>query len=108
MNQIFSKFVPTTSYDLWYGKKPTLGYLKIWGCPAHVKQQQVDKLETRFFRTHFIGYSKEIMGYYFYLPKDHNMIVSRHAIFLEKEFIQDEDSRKKIKLEKKISKEHRV
>ena len=27
------------------------------------------------------------MGYYLYLSEDHNVIVSRHIIFLEKEFI---------------------
>ena len=68
----------------------------------------MDKLEARSFRIHFIGYPKEFMGYYFYLLKDHNIIVSCHDIFLEKEFIQDEGSGRKIKLEEKISEEHRV
>ena len=80
LNQIFYKFISTTPYDLWYGKKPTLKYLKIWGCPAHIKWQQTDKLEARSFRTCFIGYPKKIIGYYFYLSEDHNVIVSHHAI----------------------------
>ena len=58
----------------------------------------MDKLEARSFRARFIGYPKKIMGYYFYLPEDHNVIVSRHAIFLEKEFIQDRGSGRKIEL----------
>ena len=68
-------------------KKPTLGYLKIWRCAAHVKRQQADKLEARSFRTRFIGYPKKIIGYYFYLPEDHNVIVSRHAAILKKKII---------------------
>ena len=48
------------------------------------------------------------MEYYFYLPEDHNVIVSRHTIFLEKEFIQDGGSGRKIELEEKIFEEHRV
>ena len=36
------------------------------------------------------------------------MIVSRHAIFLKKEFIQDGSSGRKIKLEEKVSEEHQV
>ena len=48
------------------------------------------------------------MGYYFYLLEDHNVIVSYHAIFLEKEFVQDEDSGRKIELEEKVSEKHRV
>ena len=41
------------------------------------------KLEARSFRAHFIGYPKETMGYY-YILEDHNVIVSHHAVFLEK------------------------
>ena len=48
------------------------------------------------------------MGYYFYLLEDQNVIVSHHTVFLEKEFIQDGGSGRKIELEEKISKEHRV
>ena len=36
------------------------------------------------------------------------MIVSCHAIFLKKEFIQDGCSRRKIELEEKVSEEYRV
>ena len=68
----------------------------------------MDKLETKSFRAHFIGYPKESIGYYFYLSEDHNMIMSHHAIFLKKEFIQDGGSRRKIELEEKLSEEHRV
>ena len=36
------------------------------------------------------------------------MIVSRHAVFLKIEFVQDGGSRRKIELEEKVSKERRV
>ena len=108
LNRIFSKSVSIIPYELWHGKKPALGYLKIWGCPTYVKWQQTKKLEARSFRTHFIGYPKECMGYYFYLSKDHNVIVSRHTIFLKKEFIQDRGSGMKIELKEKVSEKHRV
>ena len=36
------------------------------------------------------------------------MIIGHYAIFLEKEFIQDGDSGRKIELEEKVSEEHRV
>ena len=57
---------------------------------------------------HFIRYLKESIGYYFYLPEDHNVIVSSHTIFLEKEFIQDGGSGRKIELEEIDSEEHQV
>ena len=81
LNSVSSKTVPTTLYEIWHGKKPSLNHLKIWGCPAHVKRQQADKLEFRSFRARFIGYPKESLGYYFYILKDHNVIVNQHAIF---------------------------
>ena len=106
LNQVLFKSIPTTPYELWHSKKSTLGYLKIWGCPTHVKRQQANKLEARSFRTRFIGYPKETMGYYFYILEDHNMIVSHHVVFLKKEFIQDGDSGRKIELLKSIESEN--
>ena len=47
LNKISSKFVPTTPYEIWHGKKSNLSYLKIWGCSAYVKRQKADKLENR-------------------------------------------------------------
>ena len=84
LNRVPSKTVPTTPYEIWHGKKPSLNHLRIWDCSAHVKRQQTDKLEFRSFRARFIGYPKESLGYYFYILEDHNVIVSRNAIFLEK------------------------
>ena len=39
LNRVSSKTVPTTPYEIWHGKKPSLSHLRIWGCPAHVKRQ---------------------------------------------------------------------
>jgi hypothetical protein len=36
LNRTPSKSVKTTPYELWHGKKPTLSFLKIWGCEAYV------------------------------------------------------------------------
>ena len=86
LNRVSSKSVSTTLYELW----------------------QAGKLEARSFRACFIGYPKKIMGYYLYFFEDHNVIVSYHAVFLKKEFIQDGGSGRKIELEEKFSEEHRV
>ena len=32
LNRAPSKSVETTPYELWFGKKPKLSYLKVWGC----------------------------------------------------------------------------
>ena len=84
LNRISSKSIPTMPYKMWHDKKSSLDYLKIWRCPAYVKRQRSDKLEARSMRANFIKYSKKLLGYYFYFSKDHNMFMSRHAIFLKK------------------------
>ena len=33
--------------ELWFGKKPKLSFLKVWGYDAYVKKPQPDKLENR-------------------------------------------------------------
>ena len=66
LNRIPSKSIPTTPYEIWFGKKLSQGYLKTWGYLAYVKRQMVDKLEDRSIIAHFIEYPKKFMGYYFY------------------------------------------
>jgi hypothetical protein len=38
LNRVTSKSVETTPYELWHGKKPTLSFLRIWGCEEYVKK----------------------------------------------------------------------
>ena len=82
LNKVPSKSVPTTPYEIWKGKKPSLKHIKIWGCPAYVKKLEPEKLESRSVKCRFVGYPKETLGYYFYT--DQRVFVSRHATFLEK------------------------
>jgi hypothetical protein len=32
LNRVPTKSVPKTPYELWFGKKPMLNYLRVWGC----------------------------------------------------------------------------
>ena len=47
LNRAPSKSVETTLYELWFGKKPKLSFLKVWGCNAYVKKLQPEKLEPK-------------------------------------------------------------
>ena len=71
LNRAPSKSVETTPYELWFGKKPKLSFLKVWGCDAYVKKLQPEKLEPKSEKCVFIGYPKETIGYTFYLIKFH-------------------------------------
>ena len=57
-----------------------------------------DKLEAKSDKCLFVGYPKETMGYQFYNTLEQRLLVSKHAIFLEKEFLLREDSGSKVEL----------
>ncbi|GKB70328.1 retrotransposon protein, putative, ty1-copia subclass [Tanacetum coccineum] len=72
---------------------------KVWGCEAHVKRHTPDKLKQRSVKCIFVGYPKETMGYYFYYPPENKIIVERYAHFLEKDFILQKESGRKVELD---------
>ena len=37
LNQVPSKTVSQTPYELWSRKCPSISYLRVWGCDAYVK-----------------------------------------------------------------------
>ena len=87
LNKVSSKLVNKILYEIWTGHKPALTHLRVWRCPAYVKRLKIDKQGARSDRCNFIGYPKEIKGYYFYYPDEQKLFVSLRATFLEKEFL---------------------
>ena len=99
LNRIPSKSVQKTPYEMWTGKRPSLSFLKIWGCDAYVKRQTSDKLDVKSDKCRFVGYPKETKGYYFYIPSENKVFVARNGVFLEREFVSKRSSGSKIQLE---------
>nr|GEV40262.1 retrotransposon protein, putative, Ty1-copia subclass [Tanacetum cinerariifolium] len=99
LNMVPTKNVGNTSYELWYEKVPNLSYLKVWGCEALMKRDTPDKLQQRSIKCIFIGYPKEIIGYYFYFSSKNKIVVVRFAEFFEGNLITQEISRRAIDLE---------
>ena len=93
--------VETTPYELWFGKKPKLSFLKVWVCDAYVKKLQPDKLKLKPEKCIFIGYPKETVGYTFY-HRSEGKIIAKNGSFLEKEFLSKEVSGRKVELDKVI------
>ncbi|GKE69731.1 retrotransposon protein, putative, ty1-copia subclass [Tanacetum coccineum] len=79
LNMVPTKKVNKTPYELWYGKVLNLSYLKVWGCEALMKRDTPDKLQQRSVKCLFIGYPKEIMGYYLYFPLENKIVVARYC-----------------------------
>ena len=99
LNHAPSKAVDSTPYEIWYKRKPNLKHLKVWGCPAFVKKVESDKLDSKSDKCYFVGYLKESFRYYFYNPNEQKVFVSRHATFLEREFILEMASSSQIELD---------
>jgi hypothetical protein len=57
-NRVPTKLVPKIPCELWFGKKPTLNYLSVWGCSAEAKlfNPQQKKLDYKTVSCHLIGY----------------------------------------------------
>nr|AAM74249.1 Putative retroelement [Oryza sativa Japonica Group] len=94
VNRVPSKSMDKTPYEIWTGKRPSLSFLKIWGCEVYVKRLQSDKLtpKSKSDKCFFVGYPKETKGYYFYNREEGKVFVARHGVFLEKKFISRKDS----------------
>ena len=77
LNRAPSKSDETTPYELWFGKKPKLSFLKVWGCDAYVKKFQPDKLEPKLEKCVFIEYPKVTIGYTFYHRSEGKLFVAK-------------------------------
>ena len=47
LNRAPSKSVETTPYELWFGKKPNLSFLKVRACDTYVKRLQPNKIKPK-------------------------------------------------------------
>ena len=98
LNKVPSKSVSSTPYEIWKKKKPDFKHIKAWGCPAHVKKHDPEKLESRTDKCRFVGYPKQTFGYYFYHPSEQRVFVAKRAVFLEKEYLIQKDNENKVDL----------
>ena len=104
LNKVPSKSVPKTPYEIWTGRKPTLNYLLVWGCPAEARvfNPNMGKLDPKTVGCHFIGYLDKSKAYRFYCPNQFTKFVdTRHAVFLESEMMKGEITPREIDLEEK-------
>ncbi|GFP94270.1 dolichol-phosphate mannosyltransferase subunit 1 [Phtheirospermum japonicum] len=72
---------------VWCGKEIDYSNLRIFGCAVFV-HQKLDKLEPRFVKCIFLGYSEGFKGYRLWLRSEpgFKVIISRDVIFNEFEF----------------------
>ena len=86
LNRAPCKSVEMTPYEMWFGKKPKLSFLKVWGCDAYVKKFHPDKLKPKLEKCVFIGYPKETVGYTFYHRSEGKTFVAKMDPFQRRSF----------------------
>ena len=74
-----------TPYQAWYGKKPSVHFLRVFGCVAYIKnvRPHLGKLDDRGCKVVFIGYQDGAKAYHFYDPVAERVHVSRDVVFNE-------------------------
>ena len=73
-------------YELWYGRKPTVSYIKVFGCMAYYFIPKINrsKLSPRARKGIFIGYCDDSRSYRVYDPEYRKINIVRNVKFDEK------------------------
>jgi len=88
--------VPTTAfrthetpYSRWYGKKPNVSFLRVFGCAAysHVPDnERKGKFDKKTVKLRFIGYSENRKGYRLLDENSHRVVIRYDVKFNEDDF----------------------
>ena len=85
LNRVPTKATNKTSYEIWTGRKPSLGHLRVWRCPAEARPYKPveKKLDEITISCYFIGYAEHLRSYTFYNPTEHNVFEMENTKFFE-------------------------
>ena len=74
-----------TPFEAWYEYKPSLTFLKVFGCVcfAHVPKVKRDKLDKKALLSIFVGYSSVSKAYKVYHPQIETLTITRDVHFNE-------------------------
>ena len=76
-----------TPFEVWYGYKPSLKFLRVFGCFCftYIPQVKRDKLDKKAEVGIFVGYSTISKAYKVFQPHTSCVIVSRDVLFVGNE-----------------------
>ena len=74
-----------TPFEAWYRRKPSVSFLRTFGCIGHVRKKKpnLTKLEDRSTPMVFLGYVVGTKVYRLYDPHGDKVLVSRNIVFDE-------------------------
>ena len=85
-----------TPFEAFYGSKPDLSRLRVWGCTAYVLIQRdkrpLGSLGSHMEKCTFIGYPEGYKAWKFYNPETKKVIISERADFDERFFMHQKHS----------------
>ena len=75
-----------TPFEAWYGHKPSVSFIRTFGCIDHVRKTKsvLTKLEDRSTSMVLLGYEEGTKVYRLYDPRKGKVVVSRDVVFDEK------------------------
>ena len=77
-----------TPYEKWYGRKPDISHLRVFGCTAyaHIPDQRRQKLDVKTEKLRFVGYSIASKAYKLFNVQTRKMVIRRDVVFNETDF----------------------
>lgn len=77
-----------TPYEAWFGNKPNVSHLKIFGCIAYTKipAQNLQKFDNRAKKCIFVGYCFNSKAYRLFYPLTGKIVISRDVRFDEQNY----------------------
>lgn len=84
-NRLITRSKEKTPFELWFGEKPNVKHLRIFGCDAyaHIPKEQRRKLDVKAKRLTFVGYSEMQKRYRLLDTTTNSITISRDVKFIE-------------------------
>lgn len=84
-NRSIASGLDKTPYELWYGSKPDLSHLRLFGSKimVHVPKQKRLKWDKKATQHILVGYGDGVKGYRVYNPSKNTVMISRDIIVME-------------------------
>lgn len=85
-NRVIGKSLPEmTQYEAWFGRKPSLSHLRMFGCSAymHIPADERSKFSPKARKCVFVGYCETQKGFRLWDSVRRRIFVSRDVIFKE-------------------------
>jgi hypothetical protein len=84
LNRLPTKILgDSTPFEIWNGRKPSLGHVRMFGCVAHarINTPHPRKLDDRSKRLVYLGVEDGCKAHRLYNPETNKIVVSRDVVF---------------------------